>query len=176
MKKGFVNIVLIIVIVLIAGGAGYYFAKQSTKEKAVQTELVVQEEQKEIKDIVLPSAAVSTTLPTPYISAQENWPPVIQNSSTAYSCTATSSETSETAEKIINGRTYCITDFTDCGAGSCYSDRTYVTADSSGTKTTNFTLRYQNCGGYGGPGDTEFDQCSSARSNFNLDEIIDSLM
>ena len=44
---GFTNIALIIIIVLIAGGVGYYFAKQGAKQETVQTEPIVQEEEKE---------------------------------------------------------------------------------------------------------------------------------
>jgi hypothetical protein len=117
---------------------------------------------------------VSTTLPTPYISAQSGWPPVIQNSSTAYSCNIGQvSEVEKIAQKVINGRTYCIDTESEGTAGSTYSTYTYTTANGNGTKTTNFVLRYVDCGVYSGP---QMTQCKTAQSDFNLDAIVDSLM
>lgn len=120
---------------------------------------------------------ISTTLPTPYISEQENWPPVIQNSGVAYSCTPTSGtlDMPQNVQRVIGNRTYCITTIVDGTAGSIYNTFTYTTASSngSGTKTANFILRYENCGVYDEP---QHSQCRNAQSNFNLDAIVDSLI
>jgi len=66
----------------------------------------------------------------------------------------------------------------DAAAGSRYGEYTYITANGSGTKKTNFTLRWPNCGVYGGPGDVEYDQCQTNQTTFfnDLDALIDSLM
>jgi len=117
--------------------------------------------------------STSTTLLTPYISAQQNWPPVIQTSATAYSCTSAHSEMGNTVEKTINSKTYCITTASDGTAGSIYYTYTYTTSSGTGTKTTNFILRYVDCGVYSDP---QMTQCKTAQSGFNLDAIIVSLM
>jgi len=124
---------------------------------------------------------ISTSLPEPYISVQSGWPPVIQNSTTAYSCNVADpeeSETSETIKKVINNRTYCITDDLEHATSTAYHEYTYTTANGSGTKTTNFTLRYSGCGVWKGNGTTKYDDCQTAQSTFDasLDAIIDSLM
>ena len=81
-------------------------------------------------------------------------------------------------KSIINGKTYCITSFIEAAAGSLHGEYTYIAASGAGTKKTNFTLRWPNCGVYGGPGDTEYDQCQTEQTTFfgNLDAIVDSLM
>ena len=134
------------------------------------------------KFVSVNSTTISTALPTPYISAQNNWPPVIQNSSIAYTCTlgvVGMGGRTVTTQKIINGRTYCIT-YTDEGAaGTIYKTYRYTTSLGSGTKTTNdFTLSSPSGNGCDGHGTPEENQCYSAISNFysNLDAIIDSLM
>lgn len=122
----------------------------------------------------------STVLPQ-YIAGQEGWPPVITTSATTYACTpkaASGEEPKTTVQKIINGRTYCVFTTMDAAAGSRYGEYTYITANGSGTKTTNFTLKWPNCGVYGGPNDPNYIQCQSAQDAFfsGLDALIDSLM
>lgn len=122
----------------------------------------------------LPNSTSTTTLPTPYIAGQSNWPPVIKISNTTYSCIPSSSEMEKTVEKVINGKTYCVTTFTEGAAGHSYITYTYKTASSAvATKTTSFTLGYQSCGGYS---DSTQLTCKNAQSGFKLDMIIDSLM
>ena len=118
----------------------------------------------------------STILPQ-YVSGKK-WPPVIQNVATAYSCTTSHTEMGDTAQKVIDGKTYCITTFIDAAAGRRDGEYTYVTANASGTKVANFHLEWVSCGGYGGPGDANYDQCQSEQNTFfgTLDVLIDSLM
>ncbi len=119
----------------------------------------------------------STTLPQ-YIGGQAGWPPVIQVSSEAYSCESSHSPMLDVTEKVINNRNYCITTSLEAAAGQRYGQYKYTRANGSGTKTTYFTLRWPNCGGYGGPGDAQYNQCQSNQNTFfsNLDLLIDSLM
>jgi hypothetical protein len=129
--------------------------------------------------ILSAGSAPSTILPK-YLGSN-NWPPIIKTSTNTYSCSPGKSapevENSPTVvEKSINGSTYCISSFSDCGAGHCGGDYTYTTVNGSGTKTTTFNLQWNNsCGGYDGP---EYDQCKYNQDSFfgNLDKLIDSLM
>jgi len=126
------------------------------------------------------NAPVSTTISSPYITGTK-WLPTIQTSSTAYSCISSSSESSEVStvvQKVINGKTYCVSTTIDGGAGHFGGDYIYTRANGSGTKTAIFQLQWNNCGGYGGPGDTQYDQCKIDQANVfsNLDAMVDSLM
>jgi hypothetical protein len=119
--------------------------------------------------------SISTTLPQ-YIGGQSGWPPVVSESSFAYKCIPSHSQNSDTVEKNIGSRTYCITNDHEGAAGSTYNTYTYKTFGIQGSsKSTTFTLRYSGCGGYDDP---QMTQCKTAQSNFNanLDTLIDSLM
>jgi len=155
-------VLLIILGVIIIGGIAYY---TGTKNSSVP--------QNAIKNNNYSSTTVPSSLPTPYISAQSGWPPVIQNSSTPYSCTQGSYIPIEITEKTINGKNYCIKIESEGTAGHIYRTYTYTTKSSIGnsTATTNFTLGYVDCGVYDGP---QHAQCQTAQSNFNLDVIIDN--
>ena len=123
----------------------------------------------------------SITLPTKYVGAQQDWPPLIKNSPVAYSCVSNSGSgdvPKTIVQKKINNRIYCITSMIDAGAGSRFGEYTYITANGTGSKTTAFSLRWSSCGGYGGPGDAEYDECQAVVSSFlnNLDMTIDSFM
>jgi len=116
---------------------------------------------------------VSTDLPEPYISAQDNWPPIIENSSVGYTCSNSTSAMSTTISRMVNGRTFCVTTMSEGAAGSTFKTMTYVVANGTGIKSTNFTLRYVNCGAYEEP---QLSECNSAKSGFNLDDIVESLI
>ncbi len=120
---------------------------------------------------------VSTVISSPYITGT-HWPPTIQKSSAAYSCSPSVSEITTVAQKVINGRTYCIRSSIDGGAGHFGGDYTYTTASGTGTETATFQLQWTSCGGYGGPGDQQYDQCKADQTRvFNsLDAMVDSLM
>jgi hypothetical protein len=123
-------------------------------------------------------SSVSTILPQ-YIGGQEGWPPVIKTSLNVYSCNVgvgVKDKDQKTIQTIINGKNYCVYSFGDAGMGHVYRTYTYTTAFGSGTKTTTFTLNYSTCGGYGGPGDAQYDQCKKNTTSFNLDAIIGGLM
>lgn len=123
---------------------------------------------------------LSLTLPTPYVTSGNGiWPPVIQTSTTAYSCTPSGAGSdTETIQKIINGRTYCFTMSDGVGAGNVHLGYTYTTANGSGTKTTNFSINYRNnCDDYySGSQQTDCQAAHSMFANYNFDLFIDSLM
>jgi hypothetical protein len=180
--KGFlgVSILIALIIVLAVFGIAYYTVKSSnTPPKDIVEDNFPQVNQNtNVSNNSITTPIVSTTLPTPYISAQSSWPPVIQNPSTTYSCDVgkgNSDMDERTIQKVINGKTYCIYSNSDGAAGSIYYSYTYTTAGSSSVdiKTTSFTLRYVNCGVYSDP---QMTQCKTAQSGFNLDTIVDSLM
>ena len=127
------------------------------------------------------NSSISTTLPQYIGAAFNSWPPVIQTSSTAYSCKVGNSggdTPTITAQRVIGKRTYCVSKGGDGYAGGYGHSYTYTTTNGSNTETTNFTLLYQSCGVWQGDGTTKYDECRSAQSNFDsgLDTLIDSLM
>ncbi len=132
-----------------------------------------------IYSFTITTAKPLTTLPIPYISAQSGWPPVVQ-SGTSYSCVQMHSQDdagSQTVQKTINGRDYCITESSDGALGSVYTTYTYKTPGKQGsTLYTTFTLRYANgCGAYSDP---EYTECKTEQANFfnGLDTLIDSII
>lgn len=137
----------------------------------------------EVSDIsdnsfTISGSTFSTKLPTLYVNTMTNngagWPPVIKTSTAAYSCTASKA----TTQKTINGKNYCVTSVEDAAMGSRSGQYTYTTANGTGTKTASFSLVWSSCGGYGAPGDTQYDQCQSTVSGFfsTLDVLIASLI
>jgi hypothetical protein len=168
--------IIIVFLVLIVGILGYLQLKP------------------ERRTVVLPSSTNQTTtnennilstvsgaINRGYISSQ-TWPPAIHNSPAPYTpfiCEPDSKSPQATkTEKIINGRKYCITSFVDGGAGHWGGEYTYVTENYSATRNTKFNLSWSNCGGYGGPGDTKYDQCKKDQSDVfdNLDAAVDALL
>ena len=125
----------------------------------------------DVSDGMFSITGISIALPTPYISVQGTWPPVIQSYYNGYSCNKVHSDMIDTASRVINGTTYCVTDLHEASAGTIHHTFTYVTRaySGTGTKTTNFTLNYQSC-------DLSQTDCKTAQANFNLDAIIDTLM
>lgn len=136
---------------------------------------------REAENPIVNNSPVSTTLPQ-YISAQEGWPPVIQNSALAYSCAQSAGSgdvPTVVTQKTINGKTYCVSLVSDAAAGTIYKTYTYTTASGAGTKTTTFVLRFVECGNYrdnSTTGGTQYIQCQANQSSFNIDAIIASLM
>jgi len=192
-NKGFAPLILVAIIAgaLVIGGGAYYLGKNSNnKEVKLEEKNVLQENQivdgsqkdyfNEDFTINESQNSISTTLPAKYIGAK-NWPPVVQRSTIQYSCipNSGSGDVPKTViQKKINNKTYCITSMIDAGAGQRFGEYTYTTINGNGTKTVSFELGWSSCGGYGGPGDIEYDQCQITVSGFlnNLDAVIDSLM
>ncbi len=118
--------------------------------------------------------SLSPTLPQ-YVSGQAGWPPAIQTSSAMYSCKTAHSEMSDTVQKVIGSRMYCVTKSVEGAAGHSYAEYTYKTVSGTGTKTTNFTLGLVNCGVYD---HQQMSECEQSQKHFldGLDGFVDSLM
>lgn len=186
-NKGVINLELVVVIVLliaVVGGGLYSYNTYKNKWRESPPRQFSENENKEVKveENNSPTKTISTALPAKYLDSQ-NWPPVVKTSSFAYSCKLSSGSgdvPTVTEEKTINGKKYCITSLIDAGAGSRFGEYTYMTPSTtgSGTKTVSFNLRWSSCGGYGGPGDTEYDACMNTVSTFlnKLDIMVDSIM
>jgi hypothetical protein len=121
------------------------------------------------------SRSISTRLPS-FVSAQSGWPPVIQNSSEAYNCSPSRTESGTTIQKTINGRIYCVTIKSEGAAGTIYYTYRYVTADSrGGTKITNFTLAFHDADCGTDTGTPEKISCNG-QGPLDVNAIVDSLM
>ena len=122
-----------------------------------------------------PPVHVSSVLPLPeYIYAQGDWPPVVEHLHKKYECHEGNTGGDvplTTEERVINGKTFCISSTSDAAAGSRYTDYTYTTPVSDGVEEVNFTLRYPSCGAYESP---VRERCEYSQSHFNLDSVVAS--
>lgn len=111
---------------------------------------------------------------TTYIHTVD-WPPKVQVTTTAFTCTQAGSQTApagETKQVTINTHTYCITKEIEGAAGSMYTS--YAVAFPKGNKTIFFTfsLRSVQCGNYDDPQKTA---CEKEQNSFDINSIIDSM-
>jgi hypothetical protein len=114
------------------------------------------------------------TLGTEYIFAQ-SWPPTVQVSNGAFNCNQnnpSNNEMQKTEERVINGRTYCVTEESEGAAGTMYTQYTYSFPKNGKVVSLNFTIAYVQCGNYNNP---ERQECEQERKNFNIDGIIDQI-
>ncbi|MEY3784588.1 MAG: hypothetical protein RLZZ230_910 [Candidatus Parcubacteria bacterium] len=121
---------------------------------------------------------ISTTLPQ-YVNTH----PVITSSSKSYSCNnigvASNTEGNDiTAQRVINGRTYCIHSLSDGYAGGRGYTYTYTTSNGNGTKIATLSFTHSSCGVYGGPSEPAVIKCALDQKTFDdgLDTFIDSLI
>lgn len=187
-NKGFapITVFLIVLLIVAIGGIAYFAGKSSVSNQEQSTSRPTPSQQYPTSNSQ-PTTTTNSSLPTAlpqYIGAGFNsWPPVITTSAQSYSCNnigvAPNTEGNDvTAQRVINGKTYCIHTLSDGYAGGRGYTYTYTTSNGNGTKTTNFTLLYQSCGVWQGDGTTKYSECQTAQSTFNakLDTLIDSLM
>ncbi|OGF28163.1 hypothetical protein A2303_01970 [Candidatus Falkowbacteria bacterium RIFOXYB2_FULL_47_14] len=112
-----------------------------------------------------------------YVSAPD-WPPLVRITDEAFACAAGGTETEqagETAERMINGRLYCVTKIVEGAAGSVYEQYAYAFPGSLPEDKTvifNFSIKTPQCGNYDEPEKTE---CGNEQASFNLDGIIDEM-
>lgn len=114
-------------------------------------------------------------LPTTFISAQV-WPPMIAVTSQKFFCQERGLEIimgSTVEQRIIHGRTYCVTTESEGAAGSIYTTYTYATIYGAKLTTLHFTLRFIQCMNYDEPNRT---QCLAEQTAFSPDAFADSLM
>jgi hypothetical protein len=113
-------------------------------------------------------------LPTKYISPQD-WPPQLQVLNEPFTCTNAGSPEARAGRsetRVINGRTYCVTEVVGAAAGSVYKMFAYATEKNSKTAILTFTIREVQCGNYDEPEKTA---CEKERKDFNLDQLVDQM-
>ena len=111
------------------------------------------------------------SLGTKYIYTQE-WPPKVEVANVPYTCKETNIEERITAERIINGRTYCVTEISEGAAGHIYIQYTYAFSKNNNVISLAFTLSFVQCGNYDEPGKQE---CEEERHKFDIDGIVDRI-
>lgn len=112
---------------------------------------------------------------TQYISTVD-WPPKVEVSDDAYSCTEAGSETAsagQTTEQTINGHTYCVTKESEGAAGSTYTNYAYAVAKDNKTVIFTFSLRFVQCANYDDP---QQQACEDERASFNIDNTLDEIV
>lgn len=112
------------------------------------------------------------SLGTTYINTQV-WPPNVQAENVPFTCIETNpDEYEKTAERIINGRTYCVTEVSEGAAGHMYTQYTYAFYKNDRIVTLSFTLAFVQCGNFDNP---ERSECEKERRKFDIDGIIDQI-
>ena len=106
-----------------------------------------------------------------YVTAQD-WPPHIQKTNDAFSCTVAGAESEragQTALRAIGNRLYCVTVVSEGAAGSTYRQYAYATAVGQGTQIAMFTFRFPQCMNYDEP---KRSACQSEQAAFSADSLI----
>lgn len=109
------------------------------------------------------------SLGTTYISTAE-WPPQVAVL-IAYACPTNASSTEpffQVAERMIDGKTYCVAALGEGAAGSTYVTYEYVTDRGDAVLWTSFTLRYVQCQNYDEP---ERSACVAEQDAANTDPL-----
>lgn len=112
---------------------------------------------------------------TSYISVTD-WPPKVQVLDSTFSCNPAGNEierAGQTTEKIINGRSYCITKESEGAAGSIYTQYAYLTKVGNQLVSLTFSLRFVQCANYDDPKKTS---CENERNIFDPDLTIDQII
>jgi hypothetical protein len=119
-------------------------------------------------------------LGTKYITPTD-WPPVLNIDPHAFSCTEAGVETQQagqTAQKVINGHTYCITRESEGAAGSIYTQYAYARGRGNTTAILTFSMRLVQCGNYDEPKKSECDAertAFDAHLNSTVDQIFETI-
>lgn len=122
--------------------------------------------------------AISTTLPNSVYITGTQWPPIVTTSTTAYSCTPSNGETLTVIQKVINGKTYCISSQIDHASGGLAGgDYIYTRANGGGTKVATFQLQWHYCDVHSLT-TAQYNQCQTDQASVfsNLDAMVDSMM
>jgi hypothetical protein len=114
-------------------------------------------------------------LSTTYIQAHD-WPPQVELTDDSFTCTEAGSpeaRAGRTQLRIINNRTYCVTEVIGAAAGSVYTQYAYTTQKGNRTVIFTFSIRMPQCANYGSE---ERQACERERENFNIDSIVDRML
>lgn len=115
------------------------------------------------------------SLNTDYIN-ETDWPPQARVVDEQFSCTKAGSETERaggTEIHIINNNVYCVTTVTEGTAGSIYRQYAYASDFNNETLIFTFSLRFPQCGNFN---DDERQECEDEYNNFNLNDLVDSIV
>lgn len=104
-------------------------------------------------------------LPTSYINTAE-WPPQIKVLNGPYVCTTK-------AERVIDGKKFCVTEEAEGAAGSTYTTYTYISQFGNKALSTTFTLRAVQCANYDEPKASE---CTMERASFSVDSLVSKII
>jgi hypothetical protein len=113
-------------------------------------------------------------LGTQFISLVD-WPPKLNIINEPFVCAPAGSETAragKTENRLVNGRTYCVTTEIEGAAGSIYAQYAYAAKINAKTAILTFSLRLPQCGNYPAPTSTV---CERERQNFAIDPIVDRI-
>ncbi len=106
-----------------------------------------------------------------------DWPPKLEVLDEPFSCSDSgniSGRAGRSERRIIEGRTYCVTQVDEAAAGSLCRQYVYATEVEDKTYILTFSVRSSQCLNYGE--ETEQKECQAEQSNFNPDLFIHRLM
>lgn len=109
-----------------------------------------------------------------YISSA-TWPPKLSVSDEAYACQpveATSPSFTQTTQRQLENRKYCITRSTEGAAGSEVTTYHYTTLWQNKLVSFDLILNYPRCENYDQPQQAE---CQAERQTFDLDALVDKI-
>ncbi len=126
-----------------------------------------------------PESGVSFRYPetfgTTYIHPVD-WPPRVAIVSEPFRCTEAGSaidRAGKTSERVVNGRTYCVTEKTEGAAGSIYTLYAFAAPADGKTVVYTFSTRAVQCANYDNPQQAA---CLQERERFAVDAIVDSIV
>jgi hypothetical protein len=172
-KNNFSKYFGIIIAAVVVGVIAFVLAR-APKVPVVQNPAPITHEGWETKSENGLSLMYPSDLGTKYITPTD-WPPVLNISDQAFSCTEAGSETEragETKLETINGNVYCVTRVTEGAAGSSYTQYAYARAFGYQTEILTFSLRFVQCGNYDESNKIE---CEAEREAFNITPTINEI-
>ena len=160
-KYKVISLAVIIVVAIIAGLAFYYHNRVFVTPNPVLENNVTFD--------------FPATLPTKYIHTAD-WPPKVSVNDGPFACTSAGSPiipAGQTTQKIINGRTYCVTVESEGAAGTVYNQYAYAFPKNDKVIILTFSLGLPQCDNYDDPQKTG---CKNERATFNIDNFIDTIV
>lgn len=110
-------------------------------------------------------------LDTKYISAR-NWSPTLVVANEPFSCTPAGDEFAPgiwTVAREIDGRSYCVSTYTEGAAGTIYKNYSYYFSLDGQTAALSFFLGYPQCGNYD---DQQRVACEQEQAEFSVDDLV----
>lgn len=110
-------------------------------------------------------------LDTKYISSRD-WSPTLVVVNEPFSCTPAGDEFAPgiwTVAKEIDGRSYCVSTYSEGAAGTIYKSYSYYFPLAGQTAVLSFFLGYPQCGNYD---ETEKAACEKEQTEFSVDSLV----